>query len=247
VSASYSNKTAVITGASRGLGAGMAHELHRLGFRLGLCARSQPALEGGERVVAERVDVTDGEAVEAFAHQVEERFGHVDLWINNAGILEPIAPLRDVTSAALRRHLDINVLGVFHGTRAYVRMLRRRAAEGVLVNISSGAGRHGYAGWSAYCAGKGAVDLLTESVQIEERDAGLRAYAVAPGIINTDMQAMIRATTPDRFPEVERFRQLERDDAFSSAEYVARELVALAFDPSRRPEEVRVGIPAEPR
>ena len=238
-------RTAVITGASRGLGAGLAAAFHERGLQLGLCARSAPALADGPAVLARRLDVREPEAVEAFARAVEERFGPIALWINNAGVLEPIEPLRDVPAAAARTHLEINVLGVLHGTQAFVRHLRRRGGEGVLVNVSSGAARKPYAGWSVYCAAKAAVDRMTECVALEEAAHGLRAYAVAPGIIDTEMQALIRATPPERFPDVARFQGFAREGRFNTPRFVAERLLTLAFDPAARTDEVLVRLPDE--
>lgn len=245
------DRTAVITGASRGLGAGLAAEFARRGMRLALCARSDSPVPAGaeDRCLVERVDVTDEAAVEAFADAAVERFGAIDLWINNAGVLEPIAPLREVEVADFRRHIEINLTGVFLGTRAFVRRHRRRAATGpvdaVLVNISSGAAWNGYAGWSAYCAGKAGLDRMTEAVQLEEDEVGLRAYAVAPGVVDTAMQELIRSCPPERFPMVEKFHDLKRDEAFNTPPWVAEHLLAYAFDPARRPDEVCVRVPAE--
>jgi NAD(P)-dependent dehydrogenase (short-subunit alcohol dehydrogenase family) len=243
VTLDLAGRTAVITGASRGLGAGLAQAFHERGLRLGLCARSAPVLTGGPGVLAERVDVRDAAAVAGFAAAVEARFGAIDLWINNAGLLEPIDPLRDVAPDAARAHLEVNVLGVLFGTQAFVRHLRRRGGEGVLVNISSGAARKPYAGWSVYCAGKAAVDRLTECVALEEATQGLRAYAVAPGVIDTDMQALIRATPAARFPDVERFVEMKREGSFNTPAFVAGHLLALAFDPAARPTEVCIRLP----
>lgn len=238
-------RTIVITGASRGLGAGLARAWAGRGHRLGLCARSDPALPEGEAVVAERVDVRDGEAVDAFCAAVAERLGPIDLWVNNAGVLEPILPLRDLTPEQLTDHLAVNVVGLFNGTRAYVRHVREREGAGVLVNVSSGAALKGSAGWTAYCAGKAAVDRITEVAAAEEAEAGLRAYAVAPGVIDTAMQELIRSQPEERFPAVEKFLQLKRDEAFNTPEYVADRIEALAFDPAERPDDVVVRLPPE--
>jgi NAD(P)-dependent dehydrogenase (short-subunit alcohol dehydrogenase family) len=238
-------RVVVITGASRGLGAGMAEEMAKLGIRLGLCARSEPAIASGNHVLAERVDVSDREDVFAFAEHVIERFGRIDLWVNNAAVLDPVLFVRKMTGQQLMQHFSINVAGVLHGTQAFVEHVRTRAGEGVLVNISSGAAIKGYAGWSAYCAGKAAVDRLTECVQLEEQESGLRAYAVAPGVIDTDMQRRVRACTPEEFPEVEKFLQLERDGAFNTPGYVARKLLRIAFDPAARPASVVLRLPSE--
>ena len=160
-------RTVVITGASRGLGAALAEDFAGRGMRLALCSRSAPAMSPGEDVLTEQLDVRDEKAVDAFALAVEERFGDIDLWINNAGVLDPIKPLRDLSLEEFRDHIDVNLAGVFLCTRAYVHHLHRRKAAGVLINVSSGAAWHGYAGWTAYCAGKAGVDRLTECVQVE--------------------------------------------------------------------------------
>lgn len=234
----------MITGASRGLGAGLARVFHGEGMNLAVCARGEPALAEGDRALAEQVDVTDSSAVSAFAARAAERFGPIDLWINNAGVLAPIAMLRDADPDEVRAHLDVNVMGVFFGTRAFVRHLRAAGRGGVLINISSGAARQGIPGWSAYCASKAAVDYVTEAVAEEEAGAGLRAHAVAPGVIDTAMQELIRRQTEESFPHVERFRDMKRAEAFSTPEHVARELLRLSFGPSP-PREVKIEIPPE--
>jgi hypothetical protein len=105
-------KVAAITGASRGLGAGLAEVAHERGMSLVLCSRSRPALPTGPRVLAAELDVADAAALQRLTARAETRFGHVDLWVNNAGLLEPVAPLRGVEVEALRRLLEVNVLGV---------------------------------------------------------------------------------------------------------------------------------------
>lgn len=239
-------KVAAITGASRGIGAGLAKEFRARGMRLALCSRGEPALaDDGDAVLTRRFDVADGAAMEEFADAAVARFGGVDLWINNAGVLEPIAPVRRLEEAQVRRHLDVNLFGVLHGSRAFLRRCVDRQRAGVLINVSSGAAWTGYAGWAAYCMGKAAVDRLTECLQIEERATGLRAHAVAPGIVDTAMQELIRRQRKEDFPEVERFRKYKADEAFNSVEFVAAQLLAIAFDDAARPDQVLVRLPAE--
>ena len=242
-------RVAVVTGASRGIGAGLAAGFAAEGLALGLCARSVPAVPAGvpaDRVLAAAVDVTDAAAVDGFAAAVVARFGRIDLWVNNAGVLDPVGPLRDADPALLDAHVRTNVLGVLLGSRAMARHVRSRPGGGVLVNVSSGAARSVYAGWAAYCGAKAAVDQLTRVVAAEEADAGLRAYAVAPGVVDTDMQATIRATPAEAFPQVDRFLGLARDDAFNSPAWVASQLLRLASGPDT-PDDVVVRIPDEPR
>lgn len=240
-------RVAFVSGASRGIGAGLATRFAERGLRLVLCARSQPVLADGEDVIARRCDVRDEAALEALVGEAEDRFGGIDLWINNAGVLDPIAPLRDVSVEAFRDHLDVNLTGVFLGTRSYVRHLRRVGRPGVLVNMSSGAAGRAYEGWTAYCAAKAAVERLTEVVALEEREMGLRAHAVAPGVVDTAMQARIRETPETVFPAAPRFHERKRTGDFNTPGYVADELLALAFDPARRSDEVSIRLADEPR
>lgn len=234
----------MITGASRGIGKGLAAEFAARGMRLALCARSSCALPPGADGIAAQIDVADAAAVSEFARDAERALGKLDLWINNAGVLEPVAPLRDISSESFLDHLRINVMGVVHGSQAFIRHLRASGHKGVLINISSGAAWRGYAGWAPYCASKAAVDRISETIQLEESES-LRVHSVAPGVVDTYMQALVRSLTPDRFPLVDKFRELKAKEAFNSIPYVAEHLLRYAFDPHARPSEVIVRIPAE--
>ncbi len=225
---------AVVTGASRGIGAGLAAHFASRGMRLGLCGRSVPAPPPGADAVTAACDVTDPEAVDRLADEVVARFGRIDLWVNNAGVLEPIGPLADADPAALEHHLATNVLGVAHGSASFARHVRSRPGTGSLVNVSSGAATRAYRGWAVYCASKAAVEMLTEVVGLEEADAGLLAYAVAPGVVDTDMQALIRATPGTRFPDVARFHRLHDEGAFLTPDRVAACILERCLDPATR-------------
>ena len=237
-------KVAVVTGASRGLGAGLATRFLERGLSVAACARQRPTLSG-ENSLSRASDVTDATAVEAFCDAAVARFGRIDLWINNAGLLAPIGPLRDNDPIEFARHIEVNVVGVFNGSRVFVRHLHARGGTGVLLNISSGAARSAYAGWSAYCAGKAAVDRMSESIALEEQENGLRVHAVAPGIIDTDMQTMIRESSPEQFPRVQKFLDLKAKEGFSSTAFVADRLLELAFDPSSSELPVATSLPLE--
>ena len=239
-------KVAVITGASRGLGAGLAARFLERGLKVAACARTRPEIAGAAAdVLTASVDVTDNAAVERFCAAAVEHFGRIDVWINNAGLLTPIGPLRDHDPADFARHIEVNILGVLTGSRAFIRHLRARGGDGALINISSGAARNAYAGWSAYCAGKAAVDRMSESIALEEAGTGLRVHAVAPGIIDTDMQTLIRACSPEQFPRVDKFHELKAKDAFSTPPFVADRLLELAFDPAAAETPVITSLPME--
>jgi len=242
---SLEGKVAFISGASRGIGAGMADCFSEAGLRLVLCSRTPPVLDSSDSVIARSLDARDEKSLDELIRLAEDRFGGIDLWVNNAGVLDPIQPVRDVSLADFREHVDINLAGVFVGSRAYIRHLRRLGRGGVLINVSSGAAWSPYAGWGAYCAGKAGVERVTEVIAVEEAEIGLRAYSIAPGVVDTAMQTRIRESSPEDFPDVERFRERKKDNAFNSARYVAEEFLAIAFDSTRRPGSVEVRLEDE--
>jgi NAD(P)-dependent dehydrogenase (short-subunit alcohol dehydrogenase family) len=198
-----------------------------------------------ELPVLSAVDVTDRHALERFAASVVTRFGRIDLWINNAGLLGPVAPLADADPALLARTVEVNVTGVLHGTAVFAAHVRGRPGDGVLINISSGAATKAYEGWAVYCASKAAVDQLTRVVALEEERYGLAAYALAPGLIDTDMQATVRTSDEAAFPEVDRFRRAAEEHRFNSPAWVAERILALAFG-SKRYDAVTVRVPDQP-
>ncbi len=236
--AGHPGLVAVVTGASRGLGAGMAEAFAAAGISLGLCARTRPPVPDRAVAVSRSVDVTDAGALDRFAAEVVDGLGRIDLWINNAGVVAPIGPLADADPAAVRELVDVNVLGVVHGTSSFARHVRSRPGRGVLVNLSSGAATDPSEGWAPYCSSKAAVEMITAVVALEERPHGLRAYALSPGVVDTEMQVLIRATPKERFPTVGRFLQRYQEDRFNSpawvAHYILDELVER--DPGRHGE-----------
>jgi NAD(P)-dependent dehydrogenase (short-subunit alcohol dehydrogenase family) len=258
-------RVAVITGASRGLGAGLAVHFAASGMHLGLCAKHRPRLVARTRPTAQRghivssevpllsaVDVTDRAALARFADAVVDRFGHIDLWVNNAGLLGPIAPLALADVDEVAQTISVNVVGVANGTSVFAAHVRGRPGRGVLINVTSGAATKAYEGWAAYCASKAAVDQLTRVVALEEARHELLAFAVSPGLVDTDMQTAIRGADPAAFPERERFRRVAEMQRFNSPAWVGDYLLRLAFGEGARrpapgrPESMTLRVPDQP-
>jgi NAD(P)-dependent dehydrogenase (short-subunit alcohol dehydrogenase family) len=201
----------VVTGATRGIGLATTCLLAAQGVSLVVTARGTERLEqvehmlqaGGARITARRCDVADEREMERTFRQAAD-LGRVCAVLNNAGQLEPVGPVRDVEAAAFGEHLRTNVLGVLLGMKHAFRVQQDGQPLRV-VNVSSGAATHGYRGWAAYCSSKAAVNLLTEVAAAETAAASTSVVAVAPGIIETRMQRLIRETSAERFPDVAKF------------------------------------------
>jgi 3-oxoacyl-[acyl-carrier protein] reductase len=125
--------------------------------------------------------------------ETETRFGPIDALINNAGVIEPIATIADSDPATWARNIEINLTGAYNPIRAVLPGMIR-AGGGTIVNVSSGAALRPLEGWSAYCAGKAGLAMLTKAVMLENTATGIRVFGFQPGTTDTDMQVAIRAS-----------------------------------------------------
>lgn len=199
ISVDLHSKVILITGASRGIGAATARHMASLGGRVVLLARSIQAIESqaqsirsqGGKALALACDVADAYSLEQAVTQTQQSFGAVDVLVNNAGVIDPIAKLHDTDPEAWSRAIDVNIKGVYLASRAVIPGMLE-AGQGTIINISSGAAYSALEGWSAYCASKAAVLSLTRSLHKEYADRGLRALGLSPGTVATAMQDRIR-------------------------------------------------------
>jgi NAD(P)-dependent dehydrogenase (short-subunit alcohol dehydrogenase family) len=189
-------KTVIVTGASRGIGAAVARQLSGQGAAVVLSARSTADLEAtagdirerGGRCLVVPGDIGDPETGLFLVKQTMAAFGRLDGLVNNAGMLEPIAPIAKADPAAWSRNLTVNLVGAMALTQAALPYLR--PARGRLINVSSGASQSATAGWSAYSAAKAGLNRFTAVLAAEEPD--VTALAVRPGVVDTEMQTLIR-------------------------------------------------------
>lgn len=193
-------KVALVTGVSRGIGLAAAVALAEAGATVVGLARTDPASgEAARRLQAsgrphllQSCDVADWPAVRDVAQAVVDRFGGVDVLVNNAGMIEPIGRLGDTDPELWHRNLAVNLGGAYNAARAALASLMER--RGTVINVSSGAAHRPAEGWSAYCSAKAGMAMLTRMLALEYGAAGLRVFGFQPGVVDTEMQVSIRAS-----------------------------------------------------
>jgi NAD(P)-dependent dehydrogenase (short-subunit alcohol dehydrogenase family) len=191
-------RVVVITGASRGIGAAAVRAFAAAGAKVAALARSESqvaelAAELGPNVMALGCDVADWGSVHAAMGAVTSHFGRIDVLVNNAGVIDPIARLADADVTAWSQSIDVNLKGVFHGMKAVLPAMRAQGS-GTIITASSGAATNPLEGWSAYCAGKAGALMLTRAAHLEEGAHGIRILGLSPGTVATDMQVKIKAS-----------------------------------------------------
>ncbi|MBA2295990.1 MAG: SDR family NAD(P)-dependent oxidoreductase [Actinobacteria bacterium] len=196
---SLEGKVAIVTGASRGIGAAVARSLHTQGVKLGLASRSGDDLGLGDDAVARPCDVRDRAQIEALVDETVDRFGRLDILVANAGV-GAYGPLTELSPEHLDEMIDVNVKGVLYAAAAAVPHLVR-AGGGDIVSVASEAGRRGLPNEAVYCASKFAQVGFTAALDHELRERGVRCTNICPGGVATDFALDEgRGRTPDALP-----------------------------------------------
>ena len=205
-----------VTGTSRGLGLELVRQLLQRGENVTATTRSPErltaALAGAstDRLLALGVDLRDEQAVAGAVQRTTERFGALDVVVNNAGYGH-LAAVEETTDAEARRMFDVQVFGTWNVLRAALPVLRARRS-GHVINVSSILGLTAFPGWGLYCAGKFALEGLTEALAGEVADLGIRVTAVEPGYFRTDFLSTDSLALPEATADgYEPIRQMTRD------------------------------------
>ncbi len=230
-------KIAVVTGASRGLGHAIARCLLDRGWTVAGLARGPMPTLAGERFIECCADLADaGAAVRALESVLTpERLARAgDLWlINNAGVVTPIGPSGHLDAAAIATAVALNLAAPMALTNAFLGLTEATPAARRIANISSGAAHTPYRGWSTYCATKAGLDHFTRCVALEQAAAPnpARIAAIAPGVVDTDMQKQLRSVGDEAFPNRAKFVEMHAAGQLASADATAAALVAYFDSP----------------
>lgn len=241
---SYPDRTAIVTGASSGIGEATSRLLARSGYNVALAARREDRLEDlaaelGKNALAVPTDVTDPAACAALVARTVESFGAVDVLVNNAG-LGLYASIAEGDPEDWRRMFDVNVLGVLYATRAAVRHMLERGS-GDVVFISSVAGRRvPRADGTVYAATKHAVTAIAEGLRMDVSERGVRVISVEPGLVRTEFPE-------SSYPSAEEFYAGKEYPPLAAEDVASAVLYALDQPPGVSVNEILIRPTRQPK
>lgn len=224
----------IVTGTTRGIGRAIASTVIGRKYQLLSLSRAPNKLDPFWHNLT--CDLSRPESVRSQLAQLIEtisldRFSDLVL-INNAGTLDPMGPLDSVNDDQLLDHLNVNLASPAILTSAFIQLTEGFNAVRRIINISSGAAKHPYAGWAVYCATKAALDMVTMCTAAEQRGRHdpVSVCAVYPGRVDTDMQVKIRQSDPGQFPAQPEFVSAKKQNRLTSPTDTARLIITLDAD-----------------
>lgn len=235
-------KCFIITGTSRGLGEALATRVIAPGNVIFCIARNEnPALLSlsermGGCIRQIRFDLSRIEGIDDIFQNIMDQITLETMdgcyLVNNAGILEPIKSLDQCEEHEIVRNLMVNAAAPMVLTSSFIRAFENFTGDKRVINVSSGAGRKPYEGWSCYCSSKAAMDMFTRCVaqEQERREHPVRILSFAPGLVDTAMQSMIRTTKEEDFPQLKRFIGFKDEGKLRSTGFVAEKVLELLWD-----------------
>jgi len=229
---------AFITGTSKGLGKALAELLlQEENYHVVGISRKQTIQHPNYKHIV--LDLSDVEIVEGFRFPQDDYDKYI--LINNSGTIEPIAHLGHEYATDIKNNFNINLVSPSILMNIFMRQFSSLGKPLHLINVSSGAGKYPVDGWSSYSASKAGIDMfslvLKEEIKLDKRE-NIHVHSIAPGVVNTEMQAIIRSSNHDNFNNVEKFKNYYENNLLSTPEEVALKFKKVIDNPDDFPEVV---------
>lgn len=221
----------IVTGGSKGLGLGLAKEYHKQGYRVISISRSK--IEKLYSVEQYQCDLSKTEAIESVIYEIfnqlePENTSKITL-VNNAGFLGTVNTLENIEPSNIDYTITLNLIAPLILTSQFIKHTKNWNCEKKIINISSGAAVSPYESWGMYCSSKAGIDMMTKVVskEQEEKINGVSIVSIYPGVVDTDMQAIIRSLPKENFKAVQKFKDLHENNELFTPSYVAKTIFEL--------------------
>jgi len=227
----------VVTGTSKGLGRALADALAARANSFTIEMGRASSAKNASNTLLD-ADFSENESIERAFAELSLRiagltFEHAVL-INNAGVVLPVARFDQLDQVGLNNNMQVNLIAPILMTTLFANITRGIARERLVIGISSGAAKRAVRGWTAYCASKAGLEMATRVMAEEaaEFDPSLTICTLAPGVVDTPMQAIVRSQSADAFPDVARFQNMHASGQLRDATNVARDIIDLIHPPA---------------
>lgn len=232
----------IVTGASKGLGAEIVQTLASEDTTLITVSRSGldeaqklNVIEKMGKIIDLKADLSNesqlSQVAEAIMSHIHPEDATKIVLVNNAGGVEPIAPFYKAEDELIMANIHLNVTAPMILSRHFGKAFRNLNCDRRIITVSSGAGKSPYFGWTSYCASKAAVDMMTRVIGLEEGNEGILAVSFGPGIMDTDMQSVIRSSSEEDFKDLERFKKFKENGNLLTPAVVAGAIKRLIEEP----------------
>ena len=224
-----------ITGTGKGIGKALALELlkNKNNYVIGLSRNNKIKHKHFEFI---KIDLSEFNSTEEFQF-IDIHDADKIILINNAGILGNVKHIGNTDNFSIYQTLMVNTISPAILTNNFIKAYQKVDAEKIILNISSGAGRHAIESWGAYCASKAALDMFSQVVSVEQslttKTNPIKIFSVAPGIIDTQMQDQIRKTNKNDFSMVNTFINYKKEQQLYKPEKAAKLLISLLYNPNK--------------
>lgn len=225
-------KIAIITGGSKGIGEGIVLAYQQNNYHIFSISRTKN--ENLKDIHQIEFDLSANKGIEDLLKQIFNQIQAVDVreitLINNAGTLGKIGKIQDITD--ITKTVQLNTITPLLLTSTFLRLTKSWACEKTVINISSGAATKPYSGWTVYCATKAALDMMTQTIALEQEELenGAKVIAIYPGVVDTNMQAQIRTSDKNSFAAIDRFLDLKANNALANATTVGQQIFTAAHN-----------------
>ena len=225
------SKFAIITGGSKGIGNALGLKLKTEGFSVFSLARSKnDNLTDKEQITCDLLNTDKTEkTLKNLISTITNNTPTEIILINNAGTLSDVDRLENVNASSIENAIKLNLTIPTLLSSVFIKKLEDITCKKTIINISSGAAKNPYYGWSVYCATKSGIDMLTKVIAVEQETAKnpVKALAIYPGVVDTNMQTEIRSKNKAQFTNIDRFIELKEQNLLSSPEEAATNILKV--------------------